>query len=58
MKTASLINNKKERYLKVVKNSIEKKIFYKKLNTNTLTPKFSYKNHKGESIIINNYGVL
>ena len=58
MKTASLIDYKKERYLKVIKNSLEKKIVYSKLNINTLTPEFSYRNHKGETIIINNYGVL
>tara|TARA_R110001583_G_C5552137_1_gene400412 strand:+ start:747 stop:923 length:177 start_codon:yes stop_codon:yes gene_type:complete len=58
MKTASSIQYKKEGYLKIVKNSIEKKLAYKKLNINTLIPGFSYKNHKGETTVINNYGVL
>lgn len=58
MKTASLIEYKKESYLKIVKNSLDKKSVYCKLNINTLIPGFSYRNHKGDTIIINNYGVL
>lgn len=58
MKTASLIEYKKERYLKVIKSSLEKKSVYCKLNINTLIPGFAYRNHKGETIVINNYGVL
>ena len=46
MKTANVIKYKKEGYLKVVKNSLEKKNAFKKLNINTLIPGFSYKNHK------------
>ena len=58
MKATSLQNYEKQANLKVVKNSLEKKNAFKKLNINTLIPGFSYKNHKEETIIINNYGVL
>lgn len=54
---ASLQNYEKQAHLKVVKNSLIKKDAYSKMFINTLTPGFSYTNHKKETIT-NNIGVL
>ncbi|SNR81655.1 hypothetical protein [Lutibacter flavus] len=54
---ASLQNFEKQAHLKVVKNSLKKKSANIKMYINTLTPGFSYTNHKGETIV-NNFGVL
>jgi hypothetical protein len=57
MKAASLQNQEKQTYLKVIKNSLKKTIVNNKMYINTLTPGFSYTNHKGKTITIN-FGVL
>jgi hypothetical protein len=50
MKTASLLDYKKEPLLKVIKNSLKNKSVNHKICINTLTPNFSFINNKGETI--------
>lgn len=59
----SLKQKNREPYLKVVNKNISKtkNTFKAQLNRiyiNTLTPKFSYKNHKGELIITSKCALL
>ena len=50
MKTASLLDYKRKPLLKVVKSSLKNKSVNHKICINTLIPKFSFKNNKGEMI--------
>ena len=50
MKTASLLDYKRKPLLKVAKSSLKNKSVNHKICINTLIPKFSFKNNKGEMI--------
>lgn len=50
MKTTSLLDNKKEPFLQVIKNSLKNKSVNHTRCINTLTPNFSFKNNKGEIV--------
>ena len=50
METASLLDYKRKPLLKVAKSSLKNKSVNHKLCINTLIPKFSFKNNKGEMI--------
>ncbi|MEX1384000.1 hypothetical protein [Lutibacter sp.] len=50
MKTTSLLDYKKETFLKVIKNSLKNKSVNNKISINTLIPNFSFKNNKGDTI--------
>ena len=48
MQTSPLKQNCRDPYFKIVKN-LKNKV--NQIYINTLTPKFSYKNHKGEFVV-------
>ncbi|UMB60080.1 hypothetical protein MHL31_13465 [Lutibacter sp. A80] len=50
MNATSLNINKKEPILKIVKSSLKNKSVNDKISINTLTPNFSFKNNKDETI--------